>query len=153
RVRHPRLMEAVEPALIRDVAVKKLLRIHRSLSNPDLRYFVALLLNVPDGDSITRLLRERFPLRNPVTSIVSWVRELSRTGFLGFEFRESWLVMLEYLLTERSIANACQAFCTEGAQEGVTYVEHDVRRLASSIQTSWLLESMFRLERKEQQIR
>lgn len=47
------------------------------------RFFLALLLNVPDRTTVLRLVQEKFPDQDPVDLIVGWVRELSITKIFG----------------------------------------------------------------------
>ena len=47
----------------------------KQLHDPDHRFFIALLLNVPDRDSILRLVGARYP-GDPVEHVVRWIAEL-----------------------------------------------------------------------------
>ncbi len=54
-----------------------------SVRGADHRYFLALVLNVPRRRDILRLVHERVPHRDPVETIVGWVRELVATPMEG----------------------------------------------------------------------
>ena len=47
----------------------------KQLRDRDHRFFVALLLNVPDRDTILRLIQSRYP-GDPVEHVVRWIGEL-----------------------------------------------------------------------------
>jgi hypothetical protein len=78
RLRHPELLDALFPALIRKEAGDALIDIHRALNSEDLRFFVALLRNVPDRTRIVALVRERYPARSPTELCEGWTRELEQ---------------------------------------------------------------------------
>jgi hypothetical protein len=54
-----------------------------TITDPEHRFFLALLLNVPTQDWILRLVQERFPGQRPVDKVVDWLRQLSRTRVPG----------------------------------------------------------------------
>lgn len=83
--------------------------VHRrgSITGEEHRFFLALLLNVPTGDKILELVKQRFPNVNPVEKVLDWVEELSQTKVLGSKesnvlgldgFNEKHLAVLEFNL-------------------------------------------------------
>ncbi|HKO60905.1 MAG TPA: hypothetical protein VJV03_07085 [Pyrinomonadaceae bacterium] len=83
--------------------------VHRrqSITGEEHRFFLALLLNVPTGDKILELVKQRFPSVNPVEKVLDWVEELSQTKVLGSKesnvlglegFNEKHLSVLEFAL-------------------------------------------------------
>lgn len=63
---------------------RHLTNLRKKITDPDLRTFVALLLNVPTGDRILRLLEERYPGVDPSTKAAELTIALSREAKLGF---------------------------------------------------------------------
>ena len=47
------------------------------------RFFLALLLNIPNREKILELVKNRFPESDPVEKILDWVEELGQTRVLG----------------------------------------------------------------------
>ncbi len=45
---------------------------------PELRFFLALLLNVPDRPRLLSLVEQAFPGRGAIDTVVGWLAELSR---------------------------------------------------------------------------
>jgi hypothetical protein len=82
RLHQPELMDALLPALIREEAGDALINAHRALNSEDLRYFVALLRNVPDRNKIISLIGERYPHRDPTQLFAAWARELEQLKLL-----------------------------------------------------------------------
>jgi len=83
RLKYPKLIEALEPALLQDERRNKILELRERLSSSDLQFFLALLLNIPERHAILNLIEQRYPSRDPVTMITSWVHELSELGVLA----------------------------------------------------------------------
>src|SRR6267143_517059 len=110
RSRHPRLIKALEPALLQLERRNKIVAIRERVSNSDLQFFLALLLNIPERRSILNLVEQRYPSRDPIAAIVTWVRELSELGVLGVRFTEPWLLMLQCLLMRRPDREIQKAF-------------------------------------------
>lgn len=67
------LFEAVE----RFANQHLLIRLREQVHDAELRFFVALLLNVPDRADLLRMVAERFPERDPVESCADWLSRLS----------------------------------------------------------------------------
>jgi len=70
-----------------------------------LRFFLALLLNLPDRDSIYRVIRQRFADADPEDRVVGWVSALSAQGKIGIEFDALALKILRYLLRGLPLAS------------------------------------------------
>jgi hypothetical protein len=75
------------------------------------RFFLALLMNVPDRAAILKLVQQKFPDQDAVELILQWLRELATTkvfgskepNILGFpQFGESHLLVLRELLRGRT---------------------------------------------------
>src|SRR5260370_27148813 len=143
RLKHPKLIEALRPALLQDERRNKIARIRERVSNSDLQFFLALLLNITDRTTILNLIGERYPSRNSITAIVTWVRELSELGVLGVHFPEPWLLMLQCLLMKRSDQEIRKAYSYKYPIERVLNLESGLSELSSGLQDSWLLQPVF----------
>ena len=143
RCKHPKLIAALHPALIQDERRNKLLQIRERVSNSDLQFFLALLLNITERTAILSLIEQRYPSRDPVLAIVTWVRELSELGVLGVRFPDSWLLMLQCLLMKRSDRETQNAFSTQYAPELIPNIASGLGELSAGLQDSWLLQPVF----------
>src|SRR6266481_4983448 len=110
RLKHGKLVEALQPALLQLERRNKIVGIRERISSSDLQFFLALLLNIPERPVILSLIEQRYPSRDPIAAIVTWVRELSELGVLGVRFQEPWLLMLQCLLTNRPDQEIQRAF-------------------------------------------
>src|SRR6267142_2323997 len=140
RLKHPKLIEALQPALLQVERRNKIVQIRERISNGDLQFFLALLLNITERPLILGLIEQRYPSRDPITAIEGWVRELSEMGVLGVRFQEPWLLMLQCLLMKRSGQEIQKAFKDQYAAQHIPNVESQLSELSSGLQDSWLLQ-------------
>jgi len=56
---------------------KLLSRMRRRVHEPELRFFLALLMNVPDRSDLLHMVSKRFPERNPAECCAEWLAQLS----------------------------------------------------------------------------
>jgi hypothetical protein len=92
--------------------IDEILRRRSFVTNPEHRFFLALLLNVDGKENIFPLVKQRYADDDPVEKILDWVLELSETrvmaansqNALGIEnFGAFDLFVLENLLRDKSI--------------------------------------------------
>jgi hypothetical protein len=140
RLKYPKLIEALQPALLQDERRNKILEIRERISSSDLQFFLALLLNIPQRHPILSLIKQRYPSRDPVTTITTWVHELSELGVLGVRFPEPWLLMLQCLLMQHSEQEIQEAFSDRYGAEHTLNMESALGELSIGLHNSWLLE-------------
>jgi len=64
---------------------RRIVALRHSVLDPAHRFFLALLLNVPERTAIDDLIRARFPDGDPAALAEQWIGELARSGALGIE--------------------------------------------------------------------
>jgi hypothetical protein len=72
----------------------------REVRDPDHRFFLALLLNLPDRDSIFRMIDRQYPDSDSEQMVLRWISELSAEKKIGLEFDALSLKMLHYSLRD-----------------------------------------------------
>ncbi len=114
------------------------------VTDPEHRFFFALLLNIDDRDTILRLISTRFPDTDPVGKILDWSYDLAQTRIvgtsnsnaLGFEgFDDFDLSLLEDLLRGNSDAEARERVLNEYGTERTAAIDLDgkLTRLRESV--------------------
>jgi hypothetical protein len=73
------------PSLRAQRAVLTLTEARQRIVDPDQRFFLGLLMNLPDHASISRLIAARYPGAAIDDAIIGWLRGLGPTGILGLE--------------------------------------------------------------------
>jgi hypothetical protein len=76
------IIASIEEALRRS----KISRLRRSVRDPEHRYFLALVQNLPDRGAIYAMVRQRYPVGDPRDRVVAWARDLSGVDKIGIDF-------------------------------------------------------------------
>lgn len=82
----------------------KLMALFTAVNDSELKFFLALLRNVPLKGLALKLIRQKYPRYEPVEFVLGCIDKLSRLGALGFKVHPSWLVTLRQLLSEGEAA-------------------------------------------------
>lgn len=77
RLRHGKLAELLPAALAERTRQQFIMRRRHAVQGAEHRFFLALLLNAPRADLILALVRDRYPKRDPVDTVVGWLGELA----------------------------------------------------------------------------
>lgn len=110
--RHPNGGEMLRAVFTRDEIRDEILQRRAYVSDPEQRFFMALLLNVEGCDRILELVKQRFPDHDPVEKVLDIVFELSQVRVVGIEvsnalgipgFGDAELNVLEEILQGTSI--------------------------------------------------
>lgn len=75
--RHGQLVNLLPPVLAEKQREKVLIDLREHVTEPELRFFLALLLNLPHRALVLDMVRRRFPEREPVETVCDWMAELS----------------------------------------------------------------------------
>jgi hypothetical protein len=123
--------------------VGEIVRRRSYVTKAEHRFFLALLLNLEDRDTILRLIGTRFPDSDPVDKILDWTHDLSQTRVVGVNtpnalgiegFDDVDLSLLENLLRGRSDEEAREAILSDyGAERSASFdLEGKLARLRES---------------------
>ena len=112
--KHRELLECGRPALEEYQRIERIAAVKKTITNPDLQSFLAVLLNVPGREEILTLVGSRYPRRDPTDRVKLFIRELGQMG----------------IVLEDVTAAACKTIST--------------RAVASNpLATHWLLRGLF----------
>src|ERR1051326_3777127 len=119
RMRLGQRVEYLRPVLEEQRRQKKITASRKEIHDPDHRYLLALLLNVPHRDGIERLIRARYGDADPRQLIVRWLKEMSSQQQLGFDLDPLSLTLLECALNDATLDDARRSFPNDapGAEE------------------------------------
>lgn len=141
--KHSRLVEAARPALMNFARLHKIEKIAEGIIQPDLKYFMALLLNIPRREDILNLICERYPGYDPINLIIQWMDKLSRLDLPDVNFPETWLESLRSLPSTVPTAQATQAASARGDQEAMAAKMQEVEQFSEAASNHWLLRPLF----------
>lgn len=107
RLRHGQLVDLLPPVFEEKQRQADIAKRRGMIDGGDHRFFLALLLNVPERAMVLDLIRQRFPDADPVDLAVRWIKELAAIRIFGSRepnvlglngFETSQLVIFEALL-------------------------------------------------------
>jgi hypothetical protein len=86
-------------ARLRVVADEELRRLavtaaRERIADPDHRFFLALVMNLPDRRAVLDAVAQRYPGRAPVDALIGWLRGCARRDQLGFYLDDTLLAVV-----------------------------------------------------------
>jgi hypothetical protein len=143
---HGDLADLVLPVLEEQERQTSIIQRRGTITTDAHRFFLALLLNVPNRQRILELVKQRYPDQDPVETVLDWVEELGRTRVLGSketnalgmpEFDDSLVFVLECLLQGLSAdeikEKAVAQYPPDHAAELITQIPALMESLRASI--------------------
>jgi hypothetical protein len=112
------------------------------VTNPEHRFFMALLLNVDGRDRIFSLIKQRFADDDPVEKVLDWTFDLAQTRVMGVDnsnalgvpdFGEAEMFVLENILRGRSDGEITQSYLTENPHADQTAINEAISRISAAV--------------------
>jgi hypothetical protein len=114
-----------------------IIRTRDSIRDPDLRFFLALLLNLSNREEIYRVLCKRDQLVPPEQQVLRYIQDLSEYQIFNLIFNASAIMILHYLLRDRTldslIADLQQVYGDEQIAEQKQQLEDFWRLIADDL--------------------
>jgi hypothetical protein len=120
----------------------EILRRRNFVTDPEQRFFLALLLNVEGREQIFSLIRERFPESEPLDKVLDWTFDLAQTRVLGenipnalgiADFDDTDLSILENLLLEKNENEIQQILETEYGAANLENLPERIEKIRKSV--------------------
>jgi hypothetical protein len=152
RRRHGGLADLLIPVFEEAERQSYLVTKRRQITGSEHRFFLALLLNVPDRSMVLDAVKQRFPEREPVDTVIEWMDQLSTTKVLGSSEKnvlgidgidDDYLCVFQCLLEGRSLEQTRRALAKEYAGAPPPDLGEKVAELSRSIRQSILFKSIF----------
>ena len=83
RARHGELVDLLPPVFEEKQRQHAITKRRGMIEGEDLRFFLALLLNVPQRTLVLDLIKQRFPNDDPIAKAAGWIKELAATRMFG----------------------------------------------------------------------
>lgn len=152
RQRHGQLVDLVMPVIEEGRRQSNIAGRRGQITSPEHRFFLALLLNVPDRVKLLALVKQRFPKGDPVETVLEWVEELANTraygssesNVLGIEdFGDDYLFVLQGMLKGQSLTTIKNDIARTLPKNERRGSGHRVEELMQSIRRSMMFKAMF----------
>lgn len=120
--RHGEKGEVFLPIFDRLDTIDEIVKRRNFVTNPEHRFFLALLMNVDGRAGVFSLVKQRCPDADPVEKILDWVFDLAETRVVGIEtsnalgisnFGDTEMFVLENILNGKSDDQIIQSFAAE----------------------------------------
>jgi hypothetical protein len=83
RKRHGSLADTILEVFDKQDKLTEIINRRNYITEPEHRFFMALLMNVEGKDRIFSLIKERFPDSEPIEKVLDWTTELAQTKVMG----------------------------------------------------------------------
>jgi hypothetical protein len=152
RQRHGALIDLIPDVFQESRRQSSLIHRRGLITGAEHRFFLALLLNVPDRQRVLEMVAQRFPQHDPLDTITEWMEELALTKVWGSsepnvlgikEFDEDYLFALRCLLENQSLTVTRERYAFELAEDCSDELLNNVERLYQQILVSDLFKSLF----------
>jgi hypothetical protein len=114
RRRHGAVVDELAAALHEDLRRRALCRLASSVKDPDERFFLALLENLPSRAAIEELVRRRYPDADPRQRVRAWLDALSGVERIGLDLGDD--------LSRHVVHSLLDGRSTDGALEALKEV-------------------------------
>ncbi|MFL6468120.1 MAG: hypothetical protein ACJ72Z_09210 [Pyrinomonadaceae bacterium] len=149
RKRHGEKIDALQAVFGHIDRLNEILHRRSFITDPEHRFFFALLLNVEGKERILSLVQQRFPDAEPREKVLDWVFDLSQTRVVGANqknalgidpFDDIDLAIFEHLLEGRSNDEALKAIQGEYPPEKLS----DLGVRVSKVRDAIIFDPLFR---------
>ncbi|NNE65398.1 MAG: hypothetical protein HKN33_02435 [Pyrinomonadaceae bacterium] len=134
---HPDLGDLPRKLFTETLRLENIIALRNIVSDPEHRFFLALLLNVDHLEMVLSLIKERFPDTDPKERLLDWVSDLGNTRVIGdqypnalgiADFDDFDTAVLEELIGGSSVEKIISSLLGDAAGEA------ESQRVASSIE-------------------
>ncbi len=112
RKRHGPVIDALTEALEQREETRRLTSLRSRVTDPDLRFFIALLLVVPTPAALRRLIDERMPSKDFATTVLRWLTALAELDVFAFPLDADQLRVIELVMRGQTFATIKKALAS-----------------------------------------
>lgn len=151
RKNHGSLANDLLPVFAHQEKIGEIVNRRSYVTNPEHRFFLALLLNVEGREKISYLIKEKFPESDPTDKILDWTTELAQTKIFGSnlpnalgiaDFNDFDSLVLEDLLKGLSVEQMRANFAQDYPHEDPESIEKNLLSRIEKIQSSVILKPL-----------
>lgn len=149
--KHEKFAEVLPEVFVYQDKIDQILRQRSFVIDAELRFFLALLLNIDGKEPIFELIKSKYPNEKPLDKVLDWVYSLANTRVLGLSipnalgvegFDDFDLMVLEHILEGKSDAETIEAFKTEMPNEDAENLSENISGRIEKIRTATIFEPL-----------
>lgn len=140
--RYPELASAARTALAYDERRDKILKLRRKVIDPELQFFLAMLLYVKNREVMLGVVRQAFPQKDPAALLLEWIKKLSVETDALNGMNEGWVALVEWQLARlgpQEMRNRWSARVSSGQRNEKALFDDAFR----DMQKHWVLQPLF----------
>lgn len=142
--RHGPAVAELAAALREERRRHRIYKLRTTVRDPDRRFFLALVLNLPDRDAIFAMIRARYPDADPRERVLAWTRALAEVGSLGIDLDDELnLALFTALLDGCAMAEIHERLRAEYGADQVEAQREAIERQVERMRRT-ALEPLFR---------
>lgn len=112
------------------------------VTQPEHRFFIALLMNIDSREMIFKLIKDRYPDAAPTEKVLDWVFDLSQTRVVGIEttnalgiadFADAEMTALEGLLNNKTDDDIAAAFAAENPNASPDAIKSALDKIRNAV--------------------
>jgi hypothetical protein len=149
RPNHPELVSVMLDVEAEQRRERNIILRRMQIKDPEHRFLLALLLNVPTRRQILDLVQAAFPDRKPIDTVLDWIRTLARTKLAGtdeslvsVELDDGALDVLRHMLSGANDAQVLEGLAKEYSKEEVDRMREIVLELCAAFRESLLFKPL-----------
>ncbi len=151
--RHEKFADVLPKVLANYDKLDQIVRQRSYVTDFELRFFMALLLNVEGKTRIFELIRSKFPEDKPLDKVLDWVYKLANTRVLGMnipnalgvaDFDDFDLMILENLLEDNSDAETLDQIKAEMPNEDAESISENIGKRIEKIRNAVIFEPLLK---------
>lgn len=143
RQRHGEDLGLLLPSLEEEWRRSLIIIWRKLVTDPNHRFFLALLMNLPSQAAISKVISSRHPDTDPLQLIQKWSREISDSNGIGIEFDDTIALLFRCLLERKSLEETLEVLRQEYPVESVDSQRALIEDACGRIQDSELLRPLF----------
>lgn len=140
--RHGAVVDTMTAAIANEAEARRFTLLRSRVTDPDLRFFLALLLVVPTPAALRRLVAERVPGQEFATTVIRWLTALAEINAFTSPLDAIQLRLLEHMMRGRTFAEILQIVAREDGQPVTAARRTHLRSLHQTITTSPYLDRL-----------
>jgi hypothetical protein len=151
RQRHGQLIDFIPPVLDEMDRLEQIVQRRRFITSKEQRFFLALLLNIPERAKVLDLIQQRFPEQEVMETLDDWVMELANTKVFGYDepnllgiadFDEDYLFVLQQMMLGKTPEQIRQAILGQFAADYAEDFLRDLPTISERLQNSVLFKAI-----------
>ncbi len=138
------LAAALHPSALQICKTNQLNSWRAQLKDPDLKFFLAILLNSPNRQTSLQLIEQKYPNQQAVELIVGWLSQLiENEGLVNFDINEQALPFIECLLQGYSFEQTLTQLAQEYDEDELDESRPILQQLYQNLKNESVLNSLF----------